>query len=276
MSNHDREELHKFPLRISRVETRVPSLASRIFSVWYRHYRVYTKNLISNGFPPFLEPLIFLAAIGLGLGHYVGFIEGTPYVLFLATGIIVPPAMFTAAFECSFGTFIRLEFDKVYDGMISASINVRDLFIGEILFAGTKSLFFSSAVLFVISLFGLVTSPMAILSPLVGFLTGLMFGSLSLFTTSFVNNINHFNFYFTGLLTPMFFFSGIVFPLDNLPGIVQKVAYIFPLTHSAILVRALAFNRLTWSNLLSLLYTVIFILIFATLAIFRLKKRLVK
>ncbi len=263
------------PAQIKKVEIQVPGLASRIYSVWYRHYRVYTKNLISNGFPPFLEPLIFLAAVGLGLGHYVGLINGTSYIMFLATGIIVPPAMFTAAFECSFGTFIRLEFDKVYDGMISASIDVKDLFIGEIIFAGTKGFFFSAAVLIVIAVFGLVPSPSAIFSPLVGFLTGLMFGALSLFITSFVNNINHFNFYFTGLLTPMFFFSGIVFPLDNLPGIVRKLAYLFPLTHSAILVRAFAFNIFPWTLLLNLLYIIVFIVIFSSLAIYRLKKRLI-
>jgi len=46
-------------VEIKRVEIHIPGLASRIYSVWYRHYRVYTKNLISNGFPPFLEPLLF-------------------------------------------------------------------------------------------------------------------------------------------------------------------------------------------------------------------------
>jgi lipooligosaccharide transport system permease protein len=117
-----------------------PSIFLRLFSVWYRHYRVYTRNLISNGFPPFLEPLFFLGGVGLGLGQYVGIIDGTPYVAFLASGIIAPPAMFTASFECTYGTFIRLEFDRVYDGMISASLASRDLFVGEMLFCGTKGL----------------------------------------------------------------------------------------------------------------------------------------
>ena len=119
------------------IPTAPPSFTRRVVSVWYRHYRVYTKHLLSNGLPPFVEPLFFLVGIGLGLGHYVGLIEGVEYVQFLAAGITVPPAMFTAAFECSFGTFIRLEFDKVYDGMLSSSINVRDLLIGEMLFAGS-------------------------------------------------------------------------------------------------------------------------------------------
>jgi len=256
-------------------DIRPPNFLKRLYSVWFRHVRVYTKHLFSNGFPPFVEPLFFIAGIGLGLGRYVGMIDGMSYVLFLASGMIVPPAMFTSTFECTFGTFIRLEFDKVYDGMVSASLTVRDLFIGEILFAGTKSFFFSAAVLIVVSCFGLIQSPMAIFTPLIGFLTGLMFASLGLFVTSFVKNINHFNFYFTGLITPMFFFSGIVFPLDSLPLIGQWAAALFPLKHSVDLVRAFCFNRFEPALLLNLLYILVFIAIFGTLAIRRLRNRVI-
>ncbi len=259
----------------ARNRVRVPSLPARLASVWYRHYRVYTQNIISNGFPPFLEPLIFLGALGLGMARYVGLIQGSSYIVFLATGMLVPSAMFTAAFECSYGTFIRLEFDKVYDGMLAASITARDLLVGEILFAGTKGLFFSSAVLAVVAVFGLVPSPMALLSPLVGFLTGLMFASLSLLVTSFVKDINHFNFYFTGLLTPLFLFSGIVFPVENLPGVLSRVALIFPLAHPVRIARALAWGRLEPSLAWSLLYILGFIALFAFLAVRRLEKRLI-
>ena len=252
-----------------------PPLYHRLYSVWFRHIRVYTKSLVSNGFPPFVEPLIFLAGIGLGLGQYVGMIDGISYIMFLASGIIVPPAMFTSSFECTFGTFIRLEFDKVYDGMVSASLTVRDLFIGEILFAGTKGFFFSGAVLIVVACFGLIQSPMAIFTPFLGFLTGLMFAALALYITSFVRNINQFNFFFTGLMTPMFFFSGIVFPLDSLPQYAQQIAALFPLKHAVVLVRAFCFNRFEPVLLLNLLYMIIFTSVFGALAIKRLTLRVI-
>src|SRR5512138_282079 len=91
-----------------------PSLPSRLGSVWYRHMRTYTKDLLSNGFPPFVEPLIFLAGMGLGIARYVPDLTSMSYIQFLATGLIMTSAMFTASFECTYGTFIRLEFDKVY------------------------------------------------------------------------------------------------------------------------------------------------------------------
>ena len=134
--------------------------------------------------------------------------DGLSYIDFLGTGLLVTAAMFTAAYECTFGTFIRLEFEKVYDGMLAAPITVNDLIIGEIIWAGTKGLFFTFAVLCILTLFGIIHLPEGLLAPLVGFLTGLMFGTLSLWITSFVKTINHFNFYLTGIISPMFFFSG--------------------------------------------------------------------
>ena len=253
-----------------------PSLPQRLFSVWYRHTRVYTKNLISNGLPPFLEPLLFLAGVGLGLGKYItGSMDGLSYIDFLGTGLLVTAAMFTAAYECTYGTFIRLEFEKVYDGMLAAPITVNDLIVGEIIWAGTKGLFFTFAVLCILALLGIVHLPEGLLAPLVGFLTGLMFGTLSVWVTSFVKTINHFNFYLTGIISPMFFFSGVVFPISNLPPSVRFIAEIVPLTHSVRLARAVCTNHYQLSLLADLLYIAAFIAITGWLAIRRLRSRLI-
>ena len=252
-----------------------PSLFTRLFSVWYRHVRVYVRNIISNGLPPFLEPLIFLAGIGLGLGSYIASMEGVSFIKYLASGLLVTASMFTAAFECSFGTFIRLEFDKVYDGMLGAPITVNNLLIGEILWAGTKGLFFSFAVLLVVSAFGILPLFKSLATPLIGFFTGTMFAGLSLFVTSFVKNINHFNFYFTGFISPLFFFSGVVFPIEKLPGWLQPFAEALPLTHSVRLVRALSFNTWEKANIFDALYLVVFSIVMGALAVLRLKKRLI-
>jgi len=253
-----------------------PPLSQRLFSVWYRHVRVYTKNLLSNGLPPFLEPLLFLLGVGLGLGRYINeTMDGLAYIEFLGTGLLVTTAMYTSAFECSFGTFIRLEFQKVYDGMLAAPITVNNLIVGEILWAGTKGLFFSLAVLCMLTLFGIAQLPGALLAPFVGFLTGVMFATLSLLVTSFVKTINHFNFYLTGFISPMFFFSGVVFPVSSLPRLVRPVAEIVPLTHSVRLVRAVCTTRYDWTLLGDLAYVAVFIVVIGALAIRRLKRRMV-
>lgn len=253
-----------------------PPLVARLYSVWFRHYRVYTKDLISNGLPPFMEPLIFLAGIGLGMNQYVGQMSGLPYITFLATGLPITAAMFTSAFECSYGTFIRLEFDKVYEGMLAAPLSVNNLLIGEILWAGSKGFFFSFAVIIVVASFGLVTLPWSLGTPLIGFLTGVMFAAIALLVTSFVTNINHFNFFFTGFLSPMFFFSGVIFPISNLPTLLQVLAEIFPLTHVVRLSRSVDTLNYQLMNWIDLLYVIAVSLIIGKIAIVRLSKKLIR
>ena len=252
-----------------------PPLSLRLYSVWFRHFRVYTKNLLSNGLPPFLEPLIFLAGIGLGMSHYISQMDGVPYLQFLAIGLPVTAAMFTAAFECTFGTFIRLEFDKVYDGMLAAPITVHNLLMGEILWAGSKGLFFASAVVLVVLLFGLVPPIALVIAPAVGFLTGVMFASVSLLVTSFVSTINHFNFYFTGFLSPMFFFSGVVFPLTNLPAVLRPVAEVLPLTHAVRIMRSLIVGDITALLVVDLIAVIILTIVTGFFAMRRLSKKLI-
>ncbi|MFC1617094.1 ABC transporter permease [Candidatus Margulisiibacteriota bacterium] len=252
-----------------------PPIYKRIYSVWFRHLRVYSKNLISNGFPPFLEPIIFLTAIGLGFSNIILEMNGLPYIKFLASGLLITTAMFTASFECTYGTFIRLEFDKIYDGMISSPISVSDLIIGEILWAGTKGIFFSSAVFLVFSIMGIFSPFLFFAVPFAGLLAGLIFGSIGLFVTSFVKDINQFNFYFTGFISPMFFFSGVVFSLKNLPGFLQIFAEVLPLTHIVRFIRGMLFHYSPKLIALDLLYIFIVIFLFSAFAIKRLGKRLI-
>ena len=215
-----------------------PRLSQRLASVWFRHLRVYSQNLLSNAVPPFLEPLIFLVGLGLGLGRYVDSMAGLPYVEYLAAGLMMTASMFTASFECTFGTYIRMEFDKAYDGMLGAPISARDLLVGEILWAGaTKGFAFSASVLLVTAAFGVVSLSQYWIAPFIGSLTGLMFAVLGFLVTSLVKNINQFNFFFSAFISPMFFFAGVVFPLENLPAVVRPVAELLPLTHTVRMLR---------------------------------------
>jgi lipooligosaccharide transport system permease protein len=260
---------------VERVPVTVPPFVSRILSVWFRHVRVYSRHLISNALPPFLEPLIFLIGIGLGLGKYIDTMDGFPYLDYLASGLLMTAAMFTASFECTFGTYIRLEFDHVYDGMLASPLTARNLMVGEMLWAGTKGFVFTVSVLVIVSAFGVVPVGWSLLSPFIGFLTGVMFSALGLVITSFVKSINHFNFFFTGLLSPMFFFSGVVFPVENLPAAIRPISEILPLTHPVRITRMLALgqdNPLWWFDLL---YMLVFIVVVGWIAVVRLEKKLI-
>ena len=252
-----------------------PNIFIRVYSVWYRHVTVYTKNIFSNGAPPFVEPLIFLAGIGLGLGKYIADVDQTNYVQYLGIGLPLSTAMFTASLECSFGTFVRLEFSKIYEGMLTGPLSVENVFVGEVIWGASKGLFFSFAVMIVLLICGIIPLSSTVwFIPLIGFLIGIMFASLSLFYTSFVKDMNHLNFYASGLLTPMFMFSGIMFPISNLPKWGQVIVEIFPLIHTVNIGRALCAQSFPTRLLWDFIYCFVFFLVIGYLAIKRLRNRI--
>lgn len=256
-------------------EHKYPHLFFRLISVWLRHFRVYNQNILPNVFPAFLEPLIFLSAVGLGLGRYIETMEGMPYVTFLSTGLVMTSAMFTAAFDCSYGTYFRLNMQNTYGGMMASPLKASDIIIGEIFWAGTKGMFFSSAVLFIVSTFGVMPYPASLVVPFCGFINAVMFACVSLITASYVRNLNQFNFYITGFLSPMFFLCGVVFSISQMPQVLQLVTEILPLTHPVRIIRAVCTDNYTLRMLWDIAYCFIFIYLVGGFAISRMKSKII-
>jgi len=210
-----------------------PSWAKRVISVWFRHWRVYSDTIIANATPAILEPVFFLLAIGLGVGRYieVEFNGGLSFSEFMAPGIIAMTCVYTAAFEASYGTFVRMRFQQTYEAMRATPLTPADIFTGELLWCATKGLLFGTIVGLVLLVFGKVLSPWAVLVPVFGFFTAMAFGGLSMIVTSLVKNMNHFQFYFTAGLTPLVYFSGMMFPVQSLPKGLEIAAYSMPMFH---------------------------------------------
>jgi lipooligosaccharide transport system permease protein len=211
---------------------RSPPIQKRVVAVWFRHVRVYGNFFFANATPAVFEPIFFLLAIGYGVGRYIEVeFNGLPYVEFMVPGLLAMTSLYTAAFEASYGTFIRLRYQKTYQGMIATPVTRTDIFLGELLWCATKGLLFSFIVCSVLAICGAVRSPWAIVVPLIGFVSGLAFGGLSYIVTSFIRNINHFQYYFTIVVTPLVFFSGLMFPVEKLPYHLEYLAYALPMFH---------------------------------------------
>ncbi|RMG13142.1 MAG: ABC transporter [Planctomycetota bacterium] len=228
---------------------RPPPRTARLLAVVRRHWVVYSSTFLANALPAFLEPVLFLTAVGLGLGSYVR--EGVgdlPLGAFMGPGALAMTAMFTAAFETSYGTFVRLVYQKTYDGMLATPLTPADVFLGELCWCGLKGLLFTSVVLAVFSAFALangwtaVLRPTALLVPLVGFACSFLFGALGLHVSAVTRNMANFNFFITGALTPMSLFSGMVFPVSDLPPGLRELAYALPLFHVTELNRLLLYG----------------------------------
>ena len=211
----------------------------RLVKVWQRNRDVFFRLWRSEVPGSVAEPIIILLAMGLGLGAYVGMINGQEYIEYIAPGIVASYAMFSASFECTYGSFVRMEYQKTYDAILATPLSVEDVIAGEIFWGATRSLMTGSIILAIAAAFHLVHSPWALLIPPVSFLQGILFASIAMVFTSFAPAIHSFNYYFTLFITPMFFFSGVFFPLSSFPQIVQTLSWIAPLTPAVRITRAL-------------------------------------
>jgi len=248
----------------------------RSVRVWQRNRDVFFKLWRSEipGF--FAEPLMILLAMGLGLGTYVALEDGERYIEFIAPGTAAAYAMFSASFECTYGSFIRMEYQKTYDAIITTPLNIEDVVAGEILWGATRSFLTALVVLIVISAFGLVSSPWALLALPIAVLAGLMFSSIALFFTSVAPAVYSFNYYFTLFITPMFFFSGIFFPLDRFSSVVQNISWVLPLTPVANLMRAVVSGHPGDGDWWGLAIMAGITAVFFPLALRNMKRRLLK
>lgn len=211
----------------------------RWLAVWRRNGRVWRKLLGPALLGNIGEPLLYLLALGYGLGVFVGELEGMDYITFLASGFVCASAMNTASFEGLYSAYTRMAVQDTWTAMFFTPLSPADVVLGETMWAATKSLISATAILIVAIPLGAVHDWSALGVLPVVFLTGFSFGALALVISTVARNYDFFLYYFTLLLTPMLLLSGVFFPLDNMPAAVRTAAEILPLTHAIAIVRPL-------------------------------------
>jgi len=216
-----------------------PQLSTRFVAVWLRNLRVWRKLMLPSILGNFGEPLLYLLALGYGLGQFVGEVENMSYMMFLASGIVCSAAMTGATFEALYSAYTRLTQQQTWAAMLAAPMNVDDVVLGEIVWAGTKALINSSAIVLVAALLGLVRGPEALLVFPIILLAGLAFAGIAMIVTAISPSYDFFLYYFTLVMTPMLLLSGVFFPLSSLPDVVGIGAQFLPLAHVVMLVRPL-------------------------------------
>jgi lipooligosaccharide transport system permease protein len=207
-------------------------VALRNLAVWRRYA---TASALGN----FGEPLLYLLALGYGLGRVVPPIDGQSYAEFIAPGLVVSTVMYTATFEGTFGAYTRLTTQGTFDAILATPITVPEIVAGEVLWGGLKATFGAAVVLAVITAFGLVPSPFALGVLPLGFFAGAMFYAMALCMSGLSKSYEFFNYYFTLWVAPMYLFSGVFFPLEKAPGWALGLAQLLPLTHVVAISRAL-------------------------------------
>jgi lipooligosaccharide transport system permease protein len=191
-----------------------------------------------NILPNFFEPVLYLASIGIGVGAYVSQMGGMSYVDFLAPGLLCVAAMNGASFEVTYNMYVRLNFEKSYDAMLTTPIEPEDVLAGEVLWAVTRASIYGGCFFAVVAMFGLAPLPAALLAVPLMPIAGLLFAAIGVSFSLRIPNIDLFSFYFTLFITPLFLFSDVFFPLnERLSGAWLWVAEVLPLLHPVRLAR---------------------------------------
>ena len=257
-------------------DARTSSRLHGVFAVLRRNMRVWRRFFWASTAIDLAWPMLYLIALGYGLGEVLGVVDGMSYMRFLAPGLVVAACMLAASVEGSHGAYTRLKPQGLFEGILAAPVNVSELVLAEILFAAIKGLVVGCIVLVVVAVLGLTDSLAVLAVPLLCALCGVLFGGLALLVSALSPSHVLFGYYFTLILTPMLLLSGIFFPLLKLPTWVQSMAWLNPLTHAASAAQALFAGRLD----LNLLMNVIWLLVAATLplwpAVRLFKRRLIR
>jgi len=260
------------------IDTR--TISWRFIKVWRRNLVTFQKVWKVNFITPLLEPLLFIAAFGLGFAGLVGNVRyggaDLSYTTFIAPALIATAVMNNAFFETTYASFVRMYYQKTFDGMLATPLSIEEIIIAEIVWSATKAAAAAGIMLGVLSAFGYIHFPSGLLVIPLAFLGGLAFGAIGLFFTGIIPTIEMFNLPIFLFVTPMFLFSGTFFPVSNLPLWAKPLALAFPLYHLVELARLFCLGRHETLPLLSIAYLFLFAFLFTALALICMRRRLIK
>ncbi|GAA3631416.1 ABC transporter permease [Microbacterium awajiense] len=219
----------------------------------------------------FFEPVFYLLSMGIGLGALIGDIQVTggvevSYAAFIAPALLAVSAMNGAIYDSTWNVFFKLNYGKLYEGMLATSLGPLDVALGEILYALMRGLLYATGFMIIMQALGLNLSWTAILALPAVMLIAFGFASLGMAVTSYMKTFQQMD-WINFVLLPMFLFSATLYPITVYPEWIQHVIMAFPLWHGVELLRGLTTGILSADMLWHVLYYVVMIavgLVFTT------------
>jgi lipooligosaccharide transport system permease protein len=249
-----------------------PAAITGVMSREAANFRTIWKSMT---FSSVLEPFVYLLAFGVGLGAtIVDRVDGLEYVEFVGTGMVATAVIFSSALPAMFGVFVKHHFQRTYDAILAAPVDVEELVTAEMLWISLRAGFYGCFPLVVAMLFGLDPAWGMLLVPFFCFITALAFAAFGIAVAASVPKIDSFNYVTTLVITPLFLVAGTFFPIDQLPEGFQAAAQVNPLHHLVELVRGAAFG-FEWTALIRVAVLIAFAVALWRLAVSRMTKRLI-
>ncbi|MBL8741845.1 MAG: ABC transporter permease [Myxococcales bacterium] len=222
----------------------------RSLAVLRRNAKVYLRNWRTAFFPPAMEPIVMFLSLGLGLGGYVSMqgYGGASYPSYLAPGLMAYTAFTTPFFEGLYSAYVRMFYQKTWDGMLATQLEMRHIVWGEILWTGLRgamNVVAVALVLFGFDLLGLIAidSRMLVVAPPLAFVAGCAFGAFALIFTAIVPSIDHMNYPTFLVGVPLGLVSDTYFPIHPSHPVLAFLADLNPIRHLAQVYRGLLLGQ---------------------------------
>lgn len=251
-------------------------LAARPLEFFFAQYRrIWRGTIVSS----VVTPVVYLLAFGFGLGTLVDrtaeLPDGVSYLDFVAPGLMAATAMQIASFEASWPVLSAIKWGRQYHAMLATPLRIADILAGHQTFIAFRMFTTATIYLVAIAAFGAVHSPLGVLAIPATVLVGLAFAAPIAAWGAHTETDASFVAIFRFVILPMFLFSGAFFPIEQLPGILEVVAYALPLSHGVSLCRQLTLGDLEWSAFGHLAYLLAFTAAGLVAAYYSYRKRLV-
>lgn len=228
------------------------ALRTRGHLLFERNLFVY-KHAWMTIFSGFFEPLFYLFSFGIGLGHFVGSIQGVSYASYIAPALLAASAMNGAINDAMTNVFWKLRYGKVYESMLSTPLGPADVAAGETMWAQFRGLIYSCGFMVTAIALGLLHSWWAVLALPATLVVGFSFAGLGIGAATFLRTWQDLDFAQIVQL-PMFLFSTTFYPLSVYPVAIQWVVRFSPLYNAITLIRALTLGTVGWLNLVNIAY----------------------
>ncbi len=223
------------------------TMALREFRYWWTRYlRTWRGTVVIS----VANPLLFLIAIGAGLGRLIhpgtGGLDGVSYLAFFAPGMLAAASMQNGIIEGAFPVSQAKTFGGSYRVASASPLEPVDILAGHALFMALRIAMSATAFFVVMLAFGVARSPLAILALPAAVLTGFAFATPAAAWSVTLDGPDRIGTLFKWVVMPLYLFSGTFFPVAQLPLVLRLIAYVSPLWHGADLCRSLSLGTATW------------------------------
>ena len=226
--------------------TRSQLNSARWLRSWWYHATFYAQTWRASVVSSLLFPFMFLASLGVGVGHLVGahtgLVEGQTYLHFIAPSLLATTTMQLGESESLWPVLASVKWIRTYHAAAATPLEPEDILVGKLAWLATRAFFTAIAYTLIIACFGAIQSWWCLTLPLIGTLITVAFSAPLVAYASAAESDASFATLYRFAFVPMFLFSATFYPVSAYPGALRPIVQLFPLYHGVALVRAAAFG----------------------------------